>query len=142
MVSDTAVDKTVARTVTMKSTCHEKCRVSVCLIAKADVSKLKLFIVFKNAKRETKNLNDEFKTLCVIVTSSNGWINNHLTIEYTKKVLGTFSFGRRFLAWHSYEFHMNSNVAVSLTSSNIDQAIIPGGCTKFIQAPDVSPNVS
>ena len=53
MVSDTTVDKTGTRTITMKSTGHEKCRVSVCLTAKADGSKLKLFIVFKNAKRET-----------------------------------------------------------------------------------------
>ena len=51
MVSDTTVDKTGARTITMKSTGHEKCRVSVCLTAKADGSKLKPFIVFKNAKR-------------------------------------------------------------------------------------------
>ena len=138
MVSDTTVDKTGARTVTMKSAGHEKCRVSVCLTAKADGSKLKPFIVFKNAKRETKTLNDKFKTRCVIVTSSIFWMNNGLTTECTKKVLGTFSFGRRFLAWDSNECHMDSNVAASLTSSNIDQAFITGGCTKFIQAPDIS----
>ena len=137
MVSDTIVDKTGARTVTMKSTSHEKCQVPVCLTANGDGSKLKPFIVFKNAKRETKTLNDEFKTRCVIVTSSSGWMNDDLTIEYTKKVLGTFSFGRRFLTRDSYECHMDSNVAASLTSSNIDQAIILRGCTKFIQAPDV-----
>ena len=110
MVSDTTVDKTGARTITMKSTGHEKCRVSVCLTAKADGSKLKPFIVFKNAKRETKALSEEFKTRCVIVSSSNGWMNDDLTMEYTKKVLGTFSFGRRLLAWDSYECHMNSKV--------------------------------
>ena len=137
MVSDTTVDKTGARTITMKTTGHEKCRVSVCLTAKADGSKLKPFIVFKNAKRDTKALNEEFKTKCVIVNSSNGWMNDDLTLEYTKTVLGTFSFGRRFLAWDSYECHMDSKVAASLKSSKIDQVIIPGGCTKFIQAPDV-----
>ena len=76
---------------------------------------------------------DEFKTRCVMVTSSNGWMNNNLTTEYTKNVFGTFSFGRRFLVWDSYECYMDSNVAASLTSSNIDQNIIPGVCTKFIQ---------
>ena len=93
MVSNTTVDKTGARTVTMKSAGHEKCRVSVCLTAKTDGIKLKPFIVFKNAKRQTKTLNNEFKTQCGRVTSSNGWMNNDLTIEYTKKVLETFSFG-------------------------------------------------
>ena len=67
-------------------------------------------------------------------------MNNDFTIEYTKKVLETFSFGRRFLAWDSYEDHMDSNTVASLTSSNIDQTIISRGFTKFIQAPDVSWN--
>ena len=49
-----------------------------------------------------------------------------LIMEYTKKVLGSFSFSRRFLAWDSYECHMDSKAAASLKSSKIDQAIIPG----------------
>jgi hypothetical protein len=96
--------------------------------------------VFKGAKRESKSLNDEFKARCVIATSSNGWMNTDLTIECTRKILGSFSFGRRFFAWDSYECHMDSNVAAFLKSAKIDQAMIPGGCTKFIQAPDVSWN--
>lgn len=79
------------RTVTMKTTGHEKSRVSVYLTAKADGTKLKPFIVFKNAKRETKALNELFKRRCVIANSLNGWMNNDLTVEYTKKILGTFS---------------------------------------------------
>ena len=52
-------------------------------------------------------------------------MNNDLTIEYTKKILTTISFGRRFLAWDSYEDRMDSNTVASLTSSNVDQTIIP-----------------
>ena len=37
---------------------------------------------------------------------------------------------------------MDSNVTASLTSSNIDQNIIPGGYTEFIPACDVSWNKS
>ena len=74
MVSNTTVDKTGARTVTMKSTGRQNCLLFVCLTAKADESKLKPFIIFRNAKCKTKTLNDEFKTRCVIVTSSNGWM--------------------------------------------------------------------
>ena len=100
----------------MKSTGHEKCRVSVCLTAKADGLKLKPFIVFKNEKRVTKTLNDEFKTRCVRVASSNRWMNKDLTIEYTKKVLETFIFDRRFLARDSYEYHMDGNTEYSFKS--------------------------
>ena len=44
MVSET-VNKTGARTVTVKTAGHEKCRVSECLAAKAVGSKLKPYIV-------------------------------------------------------------------------------------------------
>ena len=116
LVFDTTVDKTGACTITVKSTGHEKCLVSVFLTAKADRLKLKPFIVFKNAKREKKTLNNEFKTWCVIVASSNSWMNNDLIIE----VLGTSFFGRKFLALHSYKCHMDSNIAASFIFSNID----------------------
>ena len=45
MVSQTTVDRVGKRTITMKTTGHEKCRVSVCLAAKADGTKLKPFVV-------------------------------------------------------------------------------------------------
>ena len=93
MISDTTVDKTGFRTVAVKSTVMKNVEYFVCLTAKAEGSKLKPFLVFKNAKLEIKTLNDEFKTRCVIVISSNDWMNTDLTIEYTKKVFGIFSFG-------------------------------------------------
>ena len=62
MVSDTTGYNLGFHTINLKSTGHEKCCVSVCLIAKADGAKLKPFIVFKNAKGETKTFSKEFKT--------------------------------------------------------------------------------
>ena len=50
MLSNTTVDSTIA----MKTTGHEKTKVSVCLTAKADGTKLKPFIAFTGATRETK----------------------------------------------------------------------------------------
>ena len=48
-ILDTTVDNLGVRTIILKSTGHEKCCVSVCLTVKAGESKLKPFIVFKNA---------------------------------------------------------------------------------------------
>ena len=56
-----------------------------------------------------------------VITSSFVWMNNDLTTQCTKKVLGTFSFGRRFLMWDSFECHMDSKVAALLLSSQIYQ---------------------
>ena len=44
----------------------EKCMVSVCLAAKADRTRLKTFIVFRGAKRESKSVDEEFKSRCVV----------------------------------------------------------------------------
>ena len=46
----------------MKSTGHEKVRVSVCLAAKLDGTKLKPFIVSGAAKRQLKSLHDEYSS--------------------------------------------------------------------------------
>ena len=45
MTSGMTVEQTGARTVSLKTTGHEKVRVSVCLAAKADGSKIKPIIV-------------------------------------------------------------------------------------------------
>lgn len=61
MVSETTIDATGKKTITLKTTGHEKSRVSVCLAAKADGTKLKPMVVFKGAKKEVAALNQEFK---------------------------------------------------------------------------------
>ena len=78
MVSDTTVDVTGKKTVTVKTTGHEKSCVPVCLVAKADGAKLPPFIVFKSAKREVTAIDKEFKG-CHIASSPNAWMNTALT---------------------------------------------------------------
>ena len=119
----------------MKAT--DKVRVSVCMTGKTDGTRLKPFIVFKGAKRESKALHDEFNRKCSVASSTNGWMNEDLTLRWCNEILGQFSFHKRLLAWDSYEAHLTDNVKKSLTKSKIESVIIPGGCTKYIQALDV-----
>ena len=138
MISETTVDKSGIKTVTLKTTGQGKSRVSVVLAAKADGTKLKPMVVFKGAKREVAALNQEFKGRAVVATSANAWMDSELTIVWINSVLGSFSFNRRLLAWDSY----NATLKIPLlkTSKKIDRVIVPGGCTKYIQASDVSWN--
>lgn len=136
MVSSTTVDGLGKKTVTVKTTGHEKSRVSVCLAAKADGTKLPPF-VFKGAKRETAAMDKELQS-CYIASSPNGWMNTELTNIWVNKVLGAFSFTRCYLVWDSYECHIEDSVKSSLHSKKIDVSIVPGCCTKYIQAHDVS----
>ena len=64
MVSNTTVDNIGESTIRLKTAGDEKTKVSVCLAAKGDGTKLKPFIVFPGAMRESKALNDKFKTVC------------------------------------------------------------------------------
>ena len=107
MIGTTTVSKVGSQDVVLKSTGHEKARVLVCLTARADGTKLKLFIVFKGAKREVATLNQEFHGKCILALSENGWMNTPLTLEWVQKVLGSFSFNQRLLAWDSYDAKWN-----------------------------------
>ena len=74
--------KNGARTVTMKSAGQEEVIASVCLADKSDGNKFKPFIIFKGAKCESKAPNDQYKSRCVIVSSSSRWMNTELTSRW------------------------------------------------------------
>ena len=138
MVSSTTVDKTGSKDVPLKTTGHEKVRVSVCFAAKGDGTKLKPFVVFVGAKRESKALHEEYKRQCSVASSTNGWMNEELTLRWINEIVGTFEFNKRVLAWDSQEAHMTEDVKLRLKEINTKSVIVPGGCTKHIQAPDVA----
>lgn len=131
MVSSTTVDKTGSKDVSLKTTGHEKVRVSVCLAAKGDGTKLKPFVVFAGTKRDSKSLHEEYKRRCSVASNTNGWMNEELTLRWINEIVGTFAFSKRLLAWDSYEAHMTKDVKLRLKDINTESVIVPGG------APDV-----
>ena len=64
MISNTTVEKRGTHAANMKSTGHDKSKITVCLTATADGVKKKPFFVFKGAKRDVKRLNEEYKARC------------------------------------------------------------------------------
>ena len=95
--------------------------------------------MFKGGKREVKSQNEEFKETCSVAISVSGWMDEELTERYCREVLGVFTLGaRRLLAWDSFRFHLTPAVKDLLNKRKTDSAIVPGGCTKYIQAPDVT----
>ena len=137
IIYNITVELTGSKDVPMETTGHEKVRVSICLAAKLDGTKYKSFVVFVVAKRISKSLNEEFERKCSITSTPNGWMNEELTLRWCDEVLGHFSFQRCLLAWDSYEVHITDAVKIKLIASKLDSVIVPGGCTKYIQAPDV-----
>ena len=99
MASNTTIDKQGARSVCLKTTGYVKCMVSVCLATKAGGIKMKPFVVFHAAKRESKSLYDGLKSRFVVKSSGNAWMKEEVTTVWVKRVLGALSFNRRLLAW-------------------------------------------
>ena len=132
MVRNVTVDTTGTKEVPLKSTRNEKVKVSVCLTAKADGTKLKPFIVSQDAKREATALKEELKNRCVVESSSNGWMNEELVLNFLRQVLGMLPFKKRLFALDTFDAQMTEDVRMKT-----DDALIPGGCIKYVQAPDV-----
>ena len=61
-------------------------------------------------------------------------------MRWINKVIGKFSFKKRLLAWGTYECNMTDAVKKKLHDITVEFVLVPGGYTKYVQAPDVSRN--
>jgi len=139
MVAESTVNQKGAKTIAMKTTGHEKSRLTVILTANGEGVKLKPYVVFFGGSRKVKELHETKQLSGTIATSSvNGWMNDELTIDYLQRILGKLAFKKRILVWDAYRCHLSESTKKELRSGyNITTAVIPGGCTKYLQAPDV-----
>ena len=136
MHSDSTTHSTGAHSVPIKTTGHEKDHFTVILTARADGVKLKPYVVFKG--KGTRLIKSLQKIKGIVVSFSvNGWMNDALTIDYLRTIIGVLSFNRRLLVWDAYHCHVSQATRADVTRLGVDTAIVPGGCTKFIQAADV-----
>ena len=141
MPGDTTIAPTGSRSVPLKTSGHEKDHFTVILTAKANGTKLKPYVVFKGKGTwliKSLQLIPEI----IVRFSSNGWMNDKLTIDYLHSILGTFSFTKRLLVWDAYRCHTSVSTRAETAKLRVHTAIVPGGCTKFIQAADVVWNTS
>lgn len=139
MPGSTTINASGSRTVSLKTTGHEKDHFTVALSAKADGTKLKPFVVFKG--KGTRLIKDLQKIPGIVVRfSGNGWFNDDLTCEYLHSIIGSFSFQKRLLIWDAYKCHTSTATRLETGRLRLHTAIIPGGCMSLIQAADVSWN--
>ena len=110
MVSNSTIHKQGAKSVYLIITGHVKCMVSVCLALKTDGTESKPFVVLRATKRESKSLDEEFESRCVVKSCGNAYMNEELITIWVKQVLGAFSFNRQLLAWDSDKRHMTDIV--------------------------------
>lgn len=121
------------------TTGHEKLRVTVMLTARSDGSKCRPYVLLPR-KRVEPSIVEKFKSKLHLAWEGTTWMNDNLTIDYLKRVIGQYPFGKRLLVWDSFRCHLKSRNNVEnlelkkqLKWCGIDTAVVPGGCTKFIQ---------
>ena len=104
MPSKTTVDQHGLKTVPIKSTRHEKQHMTMCLVIKANGSKMKPFVVIQG-----KKVKSEFAAIkgAIVKCSANGWMNDELTENWVSHVWGSLVFNMRFLVWDSFKCHIN-----------------------------------
>ena len=132
-----------SKSVSLKSTGHEKMNFTVMLSACADGSKKRLFIVFKGKGNTVEAKKLKQRKDIHVTFSDNGWFNDQVTIEYLDFLYPNTLFQKqqnRLLIWDAYRCHISESTKGVLHKKNVHTMVIPGGCTSLIQAPDVSWN--
>ena len=102
------------------------------LTARSDGYKCLPYVLLPR-KRPDPAIAEKFKNKLQLAWEGTTWMNDILTTDYLKRVIGQFSFGKRLLVWDSFRCHISESTKKQLRQCGLDTAVIPGGCTKFIQ---------
>ena len=103
--SSLTVENKGVREVPMKTSNHDKLRVTVILTARSDRFKCLPCILLKN-KRPIKEIVTKFKNTLQLCWAGRSFFNNDLTFEFLQKIVGSSMFSKRLLAWDSYKCHL------------------------------------
>ncbi|XP_033493159.2 uncharacterized protein LOC117263673 [Epinephelus lanceolatus] len=114
---------------------QERSQLTIILAAKADGTKLKPFIVFRGADGDEEAMRQQISG-AVINTSPNGWINDTLVSDWLETVVGKSNATPRLLVWDSQRSHVSVTAKLK-HDFNITPAVIPRGCTEYVQAHNV-----
>lgn len=102
------------------------------LTARSDGYKCLPFVLLPR-KRPDPNIVDMFKNKLHLCWAGKVWFDDELTATYLNAVFGHSLFARRLLVWDSFRCHISVETKKLLKKNKLDTAVIPGGCTKFIQ---------
>ena len=64
-------------------------------------------------------------------------MNDELTAQYLREIVGNFSFSKRLLIWDSFKAYITDSTKQVLKYFEIEAVIVPSGCTGYVQALDV-----
>lgn len=139
--SNTTINKKGEKTVSIRTTGHERTSFTVILGCMADGTKLPAVCIFKVKKIPKEKFPDGIH----IRANEKGWVNESEMLWWIEKVWTSrnpFGNPRSLLVLDGFRGHTVDSVKHRLIEKNTNIAIIPGGCTSKLQPLDVSINKS
>jgi transposase len=139
--SNTTIDEVGTRTVSIRTTGHERTNFTVVLSCMADGTKLPPLIIFKLKKIPRGN----FPSEVVVRANQTGWMNESEMKYWIENVWvkrARLSSPKSLLVLDSFSAHIVDSVKRRFIEKNTDIAVIPGGLTSRLQPLDVSINKS
>ncbi len=138
--SPTSIAPKGSKEVAVKHAGYDELRLTVILTAKADGSKLKSYVIL-NRKKPVPEVIKKFEKKLVLAWAGKSWMGDTLTEDYLRRVIGPLLLPEtRILVWDSFRCHTSEETKKVMSSLRLNQAVVPGGTTKFVQPADVSWN--
>ena len=133
MPGNTTVDMVGSKTVSVKTTGHEKQHFTAVLACQADGTKLQPMVIFKR-----KTMPKERMPPGVLVNvHPKGWMDEQLTRLWLDEVWmkrpGALLKPKSLLVWDMFRSHTCESVKAKLKEYKTNQAVILGGCTSVLQ---------
>lgn len=127
-----------AKQVIVKTTGHEKTRVTVMLCVTADGEKLPPYVIL-NRKTVPKK---DFHSGVIVRAQSNAWMTSELMVDWLKSVWETRKdvSSRSMLILDAFRGHLTDEVKARIKDKTSDLVVIPGGLTSKLQSLDVCIN--
>lgn len=139
--ANTTVDELGARSVSIRTTGHERANFTVVLTCMADGTKLPPLIIFK-----IKNIpRGNFPPEVIIRANPKGWMNENEMLYWIENVWvrrERLSNPQSLLVLDSFSAHIVDSVKRRFGEKKTNIAVIPGGLTSRLQPLDVSVNKS
>lgn len=136
MPGASTLDSVGSKTVSVKTTGHEKSRITVMLSAMADGTKLPPMVLLKGVRRPK-----EIPSGIQVLMLPKAWANEDAIKQWLLSVWKRNNQSRRLLIWDAFSAHITPAIKKEVrTRYNSDMAVIPGGCTSKLQPCDVSWN--
>lgn len=135
------VESSGTRTVSIKTTGHEKTHFTVILSCTASGEKLPPMVVFKLKNQPREKL----PAGVFIEVNEKGWMNTDLMMKwlstcFSRRPDGFFKNKKALLVMDSMKAHICPEVKAVVSRQNCIPAIIPGGLTKLAQPLDIAVN--